>query len=72
VKNTEIAMKNYMIIGTKIKLAERKAHVYSGTSNAIDSYEIPKSFKKNIKLCTNSCQFPKKCHMSICRCELST
>lgn len=44
--NEKIAMKNYMIIGTKVKLMERKAHIYSGTSNAIDSYEIPKS-KKN-------------------------
>lgn len=44
-KDIEIAVKNYMIVGTKVKQKER--HMYSGTSNAIDSYEIPKSFKKN-------------------------
>lgn len=40
--------KNYMIVGTKVTCVERKAHVYSGTNNAIDSYKIPKSSKKTL------------------------
>lgn len=56
-----------LIAGTKV--TEEKAHTYSGTNNAIDSYEIPKSFKKWHILCTNLCQFSNKCYMVICQCE---
>jgi len=56
-----------LIAGTKV--VEKKAHIYSGTSNAIDSYEIPKSFKKGHILCTNLCQFSNKCYMVIRQCE---
>lgn len=34
-----------LIAGTKV--TKEKAHIYSGTNNAIDSYKIPKSFKKD-------------------------
>lgn len=35
-----------MIAGTKVTRGREKAHIYSGTNNAIDSYKIPKSLLK--------------------------
>lgn len=42
-----IIAKNSMKSWNQGQSRREKAHVYSGTNNAIDRYEIPKSFKKN-------------------------